>query len=163
MIRVLQVVGSLGNAGVEAVVMNYYRNIDTEQVQFDFISCHSEKQKYNDEIEQRGGKIYYLPSRSRHPFQYMQALKKVIRDNHYEIVHIHQNSASMAMDAYVAKRCKCKKIIGHSHNTNCGIVWQHYLLKPFVNRFFDASIGLLGRGGTLGFRKPPRAGHAKCD
>lgn len=37
MIRVLCVVGSLGYAGLKAVVMNYYRHIDTEQVQFDFI------------------------------------------------------------------------------------------------------------------------------
>jgi hypothetical protein len=30
MIRVLQVIGSLAYAGMEAVVMNYYRNIDKE-------------------------------------------------------------------------------------------------------------------------------------
>ena len=39
MIRVLQVIGSLGYAGVEAVVMNYYRHIDTSKVQIDFITC----------------------------------------------------------------------------------------------------------------------------
>lgn len=39
MIRVLEVVGSFGYAGVEAVVMNYYRHVDTSKVQFDFISC----------------------------------------------------------------------------------------------------------------------------
>ena len=55
MIRVLQVVGSLGYAGVEAVVMNYYRHIDTNQVQFDFISCSQSKQRYDDEIINRGG------------------------------------------------------------------------------------------------------------
>lgn len=30
MIRVLQVIGLLGYAGVKAVVMNYYRNVDTD-------------------------------------------------------------------------------------------------------------------------------------
>lgn len=55
MIRVLQVVGSLGYAGVEAVVMNYYRHVDTFKVQFDFITCSTEKQRYDDEILKRGG------------------------------------------------------------------------------------------------------------
>lgn len=55
MIRILQVVGSLGYAGVEAVVMNYYRHIDTQKLQFDFISCSPVKQRYDDEILIRGG------------------------------------------------------------------------------------------------------------
>ncbi len=133
MIRVLQVVGSLGFAGVEAVVMNYYRNVDTTKVQFDFISCSETKQRYDDEILQRGGKIYRLPSRSHKPFSYMVALRKIIKENGYKIVHIHQNSASMAIDAFVAKMCGVSTIIGHSHNTSCNVLWQHYLLKPFVN------------------------------
>ena len=133
MIRVLQVVGSLGYAGVEAVVMNYYRHIDKEKVQFDFITCSKEKQRYDDEILQAGGRIYRLPSRSRKPIQYMKELKRVLLDNNYEIVHIHQNSASMCMDAIVAKKCGVKTIIGHSHNTSCNVKWQHYLFRPFVN------------------------------
>ena len=36
MVRVLNVVTSLGYAGVETVIMNYYRHIDTNIVQFDF-------------------------------------------------------------------------------------------------------------------------------
>lgn len=135
MLRVLQVVGSLGYAGVEAVVMNYYRNTDTDKVQFDFISCSQEKERYDDEIKGMGGKIFRLPSRSRHPFAYMKALKQVIKENKYDIVHIHKNSASMAMDAIVSKLCGVKTIIGHSHNTSCNILWQHYLFKPFVNLF----------------------------
>jgi glycosyltransferase involved in cell wall biosynthesis len=133
MIRVLQVVGSLGYAGVEAVVMRYYRNIDKNQIQFDFITCSPTKQRYDDEIVELGGKIYRLPSRSKKPFSYINNLKKIIQENNYSIVHIQQNSASMAMDAFVAKQCGVKTIIGHSHNTSCHVLWQHYLFKPFVN------------------------------
>lgn len=133
MIRVLQVIGSLGYAGVEAVVMNYYRHIDTTKVQFDFITCSPSPERYDEEIETRGGKIFRLPSRSRKPLAYMNALEKVIKENNYSLVHIHQNSASMAMDGLVAKKCKVKTIIGHSHNIRCNVVWQHFLFKPIVN------------------------------
>lgn len=133
--RVLQVLTNLSYGGVEAVVMNYYRNIDKSKVQFDFVICTQNKERLHDEVISYGGKIYSLPSRARHPFKYMRALKKLIRENNYSVVHIHQNSASMAMDAFISKICKVKTIIGHSHSQSCAVLWQHYLFKPFVNLF----------------------------
>lgn len=38
-IRVAQVMGYMNGGGVESVVMNYYRHIDREKIQFDFIIC----------------------------------------------------------------------------------------------------------------------------
>ena len=35
--RIAQVVGKMNYGGVESVVLNYYKNIDREKVQFDFI------------------------------------------------------------------------------------------------------------------------------
>ena len=134
--RVLQVIGSLGYAGVEAVVMNYYRHINREQIQFDFITCSSKPERYDEEIKQLGGRIFRLSSRSRHPLEYMKALYDVIRTYHYQIVHIHQNSASMVMDGFVARLCGVPVVIGHSHNTRCNVMWQHYLFRPFTNMVF---------------------------
>lgn len=133
MIRVLQVIGALGYAGVENVVMNYYRNIDRNHIQFDFITCSKEPERFDEEIYELGGEIHRLPSRSRSPFHYMLRLAQTIEKNKYDIVHIEQNSASMAMDAFVCRLCGVKVIIGHSHNTRCNVLWQHYFFKPFVN------------------------------
>lgn len=58
MVRVLQVIGSLGYAGVEAVVMNFYRYVDRTQVQFDFITCSSVPERYDSEITTGGGDGY---------------------------------------------------------------------------------------------------------
>lgn len=64
---------------------------------------------------------------------YISGLTKIVEENHYKIVHIHKNSASMAMDAWAARKGGATRIIGHSHNTRCDIMWQHYIFKPFVN------------------------------
>ena len=37
-IRVLQIVGRMDRGGIENFVMNVYRNIDREKVQFDFLA-----------------------------------------------------------------------------------------------------------------------------
>ena len=36
-IRILHVIGAMENGGAENVVMNIYRNIDREKIQFDFV------------------------------------------------------------------------------------------------------------------------------
>lgn len=43
-IRILQCVANFNRAGVETVIMNYYRNIDRNKFQFDFL-CNKEKKE----------------------------------------------------------------------------------------------------------------------
>lgn len=51
MIRVLQVVTILNRGGLETMLMNYYRNIDREKVQFDFLVHREQRGAYEEEIE----------------------------------------------------------------------------------------------------------------
>ncbi len=132
-IRVLHRVGSLGNAGLEAVVMNYYRNIDKSKVQFDFIAEGTEKQRYDDEILQHGGRVYRIKyNRLLNPIFYLREISKIMKENKYDIVHLHTNSASVVMEALIARLHKIPYVIGHSHNTSCKFKLQHYLFKPFL-------------------------------
>ena len=57
-IRVLQVLGTTGLGGAESRVMDLYRNIDRERVQFDFAVHTSKKGYFDEEIEALGGHIY---------------------------------------------------------------------------------------------------------
>lgn len=157
-LRVLQMVGSLGWNGVEAVVMNYYRHIDREKVQFDFVVSSAERQRFDDEVEAMGGKIYRLPSRSRHPFKYQKQLKALLSAHpEYQIFHVHGNSASINMDLAVAKKCKIPVRIGHSHNTSCFVKWQHYLMKPFLNNHCTHRFACSSEAGTWMFSKTEKA------
>ena len=60
-IRILQVVTHMDRGGLETMLMNYYRHMDREKVQFDFLTHRQERAAYDDEIEALGGKIYRLP------------------------------------------------------------------------------------------------------
>lgn len=61
MIRVLQVVNNMHRAGLETMLMNYYRHMDREKIQFDFLTHRPERDDYDEEIESLGGKVYYAP------------------------------------------------------------------------------------------------------
>ena len=61
MIRVLQVIGVMDRAGAETMVMNLYRAMDRDRVQFDFLVHEERKGDYDAEIAHLGGRIYRIP------------------------------------------------------------------------------------------------------
>ena len=60
MIRILQCVNDMHRAGLETMLMNYYRNIDRTKIQFDFLTHRPDKSDYDDEILSLGGKVDYI-------------------------------------------------------------------------------------------------------
>lgn len=61
MIRVAMVIGKMNSGGKKNLVMEYYRQIDREKVQFDFI-CDADSEAIPDEeIERLGGRVYRIP------------------------------------------------------------------------------------------------------
>lgn len=61
MIRVLHVFGQLDIGGAESRIMDLYRKIDKDVVQFDFVTHSTKKGCFEDEIEALGGHIYRVP------------------------------------------------------------------------------------------------------
>ena len=49
-IRVLHVLGGLSIGGAESRIMDLYRNMDREKIQFDFLIHTTEKQHFEEEI-----------------------------------------------------------------------------------------------------------------
>lgn len=114
-LKVAQIVGSMNSGGVEGVVMNYYRHIDRDKIQFDFIVLDNSKHIPRAEIESLGGRIYIVPT-YKHFFSYIKNLKKIIKENDYKVVHSHVNALSV-FPLYAAKKVGVKIRIAHSHST----------------------------------------------
>lgn len=119
-IRVLQVVTHMNRGGLETMLMNYYRNIDRNKVQFDFLTHRpeSEKKDYDDEIRSLGGKIYHMPVLNPFSPGYKKSLDQFFKEHkEYKIVHSHLDCLS----AYPLKAAKKNGVpirIAHSHNTS---------------------------------------------
>ena len=61
MIRILHSVSYMNRGGIETMLMNYYRNIDRNKIQFDFL-CNSQLPgAYDEEIQSLGGRIFRSP------------------------------------------------------------------------------------------------------
>ena len=76
-IRVLHVVGQLNLGGAESRIMDLYRNIDREKVQFDFVVHTPAHCYFEDEAKSLGANIYRIPRfRVYNYFSYKRAWKK---------------------------------------------------------------------------------------
>lgn len=147
MIRVLQTGMTDNLGGIENFLINYYRNIDKEKVQFDFVNIYDNKLCFQQEIEDLGGKVYDVPNYYKHPIKYIKIVKKIIKDNNYRIVHCNMNSAVMIFPLVAAKFAKAKVIIAHSHNSSSdkGFIKSalHWINKHwiplFANNFWACS------------------------
>ena len=81
-IRIAQIMGKMNSGGVESFILNYYRNIDKNKIQFDFIVDEDSQLPQKKEIEELGGKIIKIPP-YQHIFKYMCSLIKVLKKNNY--------------------------------------------------------------------------------
>lgn len=145
MIRVLQVVNNMHRAGLETMLMNYYRNIDRTKIQFDFLTHRPEKGDYDDEIISMGGKVYYAPRLyPQNYLQYFKWMKKFFKEHsEYKIIHSHIDTMS-AFPLLAAKLNNIPIRIAHSHTSKLDrdlkfpIKYLAKLIVPYVaNHYFS--------------------------
>jgi len=131
MIRILHCVNDMHRAGLETMLMNYYRNIDRTKIQFDFLTHRPYRSDYDDEIESLGGKIYYAPRLYPQNYPvYFRWMRKFFKEHpEYKIVHSHIDTMSY-LPLLAAKKAGVPIRIAHSHNTSLDKDFK-YLLKQY--------------------------------
>lgn len=155
--RVLHILHSMNRGGAEAMIMNLYRHIDRNQVQFDFLLTEQNHCQYEDEILAMGGRIYRVPRLSlKKIILYALGVYKVLKKNpEYCIVHSHTSSKS-AIPLALAKLAGISIRIAHAHSSNSGKgldgfvrKFLSYVLKLVASDYFacgkDAAICWYGK------------------
>ena len=95
MIRVLHVLGAMNMGGIESFIMNTYRVIDRNRVQFDFL-VNDEENKYAQEIGELGGHIYFIPPRNRGIKAYKTNIDRFFTEHREEFQAVHLHAASLS-------------------------------------------------------------------
>lgn len=114
-LRILHVVTHMNRGGLETMIMNYYREIDKNKIQFDFLTHRNEEKDYDEEIKDLGGRIYNLPPLNPLDPKYRLSLEQFFKGHQeYSIVHCHLDTMS-AYPLSVAKRYNIPVRIAHSH------------------------------------------------
>lgn len=120
LIRILQVLGRLDRGGAETMVMNLYRHMDREQLQFDFVIHTEDECDYTQEVEKLGGRIYSVkPFCASTALEYRKQWRLFFREHpEYRMIHGHMRSTA---SLYLAEAQRAGLVtIVHSHNTSSG-------------------------------------------
>lgn len=132
MIRVLHIFHEMANGGIEHFVMDYYRHIDRTRVQFDFLVSVETEGYFDQEIQSMGGVVYHAYPLKKNPARNYFDIARIVRENHYDIVHRHTGSAFGYFDLRAARHGGAKHLILHSHNNQAGNQPLHVFSNVFL-------------------------------
>ena len=118
-VRVLHYVGIMNRGGMETFIMNLYRNIDRNKIQFDFAVHGDRAGDFEKEISALGGKFYYFPHMRKDPLKYRKAWKAFWKNNkeRYVAFHMHTNSLANIIALEEAAKAGIPIRIVHSHSS----------------------------------------------
>lgn len=133
-LRVLQIMGIVESGGVEAVIMNYYRNIDKNKVQFDFVMHEGSNPHYISEVQSMGARVYEITPYGKNIFAFTYEVYKIIKDGRYDIVHSNMNALS-CFPLFAAWLAGAKVRILHNHTTDTKAEGLRTVLKRFLRPF----------------------------
>lgn len=129
--------------GVENFIYNLYQKIDKNNYDISFLTSeHIEGFYKTNLIDKYNIKLYEIPSLKKHPFQCIKSLKRLSKENAFDVVHINLCSSQLFAYIYLLKIfSKYKfKIITHSHSSgesNFKRKILHYLMRPLLVKNTD--------------------------
>lgn len=137
--KILQIGMTANYGGIESWIFNLYKNIDRTKFEFVFINMERNNQKiaYEDQIISMGGKVIHIPARRENWLKHRKALKKIISEEKYSVIHNNLSSWSYIDAVDIGLKYSNSKIIVHAHSD--AIEKGRYLRKLFnlVNRKYN--------------------------
>ncbi len=132
MIRVLQTFHDMSNGGIERFVMNYYRHIDRNKIQFDFLTSVDESGYFDDEIRSLGGGLFHAYPFEKNPVRHYFDVARIVRQNKFQIVCRHTGGAFGYFDLRAARMGGARNLILHAHSANAGKPLAHWLANRLL-------------------------------
>jgi len=148
-IKVLQYGMTTNYGGVEAFIMNIYRNIDRQKIQFDFMVKSEENVSYKSEIQSLGGRILPLDhfQRKTNFLKHYKVLFEYFRKNkNVKAVHINKANIRDIDVLIIAWLFRVPIRIIHSHTGTKEMKLKglekinSILLSIFANKFMACSV-----------------------
>lgn len=155
-VKILHVINGMGSGGAEMDIMNWYRNINRDNIQFDFL-IRSHQVFYEEEILELGGNVYQSASFPRHIIKNFIETWKFFLENSkkYNAIHVHGNALVYILPLVLAKIFKIPVRIMHIHNTSANSKLSdlvHRFNRFFISRFTTKKIACSNAAGEFGFK-----------
>lgn len=126
--------------GITSVITSYLEAMDKSGLDIYVVSTIKSEAKIEEKLNCMGCNVVYMPSRKKNTINYFLSLIAFIRQNKIDVIHVHGNSATMAIELCAGWIGGCKKRIAHSHNTKCQHVYVDKFLRPVFNILYTDAL-----------------------
>ena len=131
-VRILHVIGRMDLGGAETLIMNLYRHVDRNNVQFDFVENTTKEAFFDQEIRSLGGRIYNCPYyNGKNHFAYVKWWDQFFKEHAAEYTAVHGHLGSTAAIYLRAAKKNGLYAIAHSHNTK-GVGFGDFLYRTYA-------------------------------
>lgn len=147
-VMVIITTGFVEYGGITNAFMNYYRNLDFKDLLIDVVSCGNYDETLALEVRKHGGKCYTVPLKQKSLLQYIRSINRLLAEN-YDVVDVHGNSATMALEMYLAKKNGVKNRMAHCLNSRTDYPFLHFVLKQSFNRICNIKTACTNEAGLF--------------
>lgn len=155
--RLLCLLSNMNSGGAETFLMKIYRRLDKTKYQMDFCINIEDKCFYQDEIESLGGRIYYIPPKSKCLKKFKRNLFQIIQCNNYKYVLRIASNAMSFLDIKIAKKAGAKICAVRSSNSSDGkslyVKILHAIGKLLYKKYIDVKLAPSKVAGMYTFGK----------
>ncbi len=145
----------LAGNGISTCVIHYACGLADEGIQSNILAPQGVPSHIVQRLAQKNVVLHELPNRKEGTVKYLLELYRHLRHGRYDIVHIHGNSCTMALELMAAALAGCPVRIAHGHSTNCEHQKAHRLLRPFFELFVSARVSCGDEAGRWLYRRKP--------
>lgn len=132
--------GGLHKDGITMSELDSLKNMSLADLEIHVAAVHCDDVNIIKEFEKINCKVIILPNRKKKLIKYIIELKKLIKKEKYEVIHVCGSSALMTIELLIARILKIPQRIAHSHNT----LNQHNavdkILRPIFHITYNKAI-----------------------
>lgn len=130
----------LSYGGQEAFIYNMYSNFKNNEIKYTFFTpYYCDNTKLKDLIKAKEDNLIVCNNsfdNKLRKYYYLKELKRHLKENNYDIVHIHSGSImALALGAKICKKNGVKRVIVHSHCTGVEGL-KHKIIKKIFRKTF---------------------------
>lgn len=113
-IKVVHFVNGLNNGGVEAVILNYFSNIDLESYELHIVTQGQSDKNCLKKFKDLGFIVHCVTRKKESILKNMSEIYKILRTNKFDILHTHMTATNL-FPLFLGWLCRIKVRINHSH------------------------------------------------
>ena len=144
---------SLGANGISTCVVNYSCGLRAAGQDVHILAPEGVSADLCRKLADNQVPLHQLPHRKAGTLLYFRRLFAHLRAHHYDVVHIHGNSCTTAIELTAAFLAGVPVRIAHSHSSSCEYMRAHKLLRPIFELCVNGRFACGQNAGLWLFRK----------